>query len=133
LGCCALSWCEPRTGLLLSAGLLLARVAGLGLFPLAVQGVRAPARRGLQAALAVRAAALGAGVRHSPLPFDGAPAPLGLGIAASERPLAVVEALGRVLLDHPALPAEALAFAVVAVLAPFARARGRWWIAGLGA
>jgi len=34
---------------------------------------------------------------------------------------------------HPALPFEALALAAAAVLLPFARERGLWHIAGLGA
>jgi Protein kinase domain len=129
----ALSWRSPRDGLFLALGPLLAPIAALGFLPLAAQGVRSIPRRALQVAAAVVLAGLVAGLRHAPLPFTGTAPPKGLGIAGSEDPFAVATALWRALLDHPALLLEAVALAAAAVVLPFARERGLWAIAGLGA
>jgi Protein kinase domain len=129
----ALSWRAPREGLFLALGPLLAPVYALGLLPLAAVAVRGPARRALQVAAAVLLAAIVAGLRHAPLPFTDAVPPKGLGIAGSEDPFAVGVALWRALLDRPALALEALALAAAAVALPYARERGLWAIAGLGA
>ena len=68
-------WREPERGLLFSLGALLAPIAGLGLFPLAALAVRVSrVRRAVQAAAAVLVAAVVAGIRGAPLPFDGASA-----------------------------------------------------------
>jgi len=56
-----------------------------------------------------------------------------LGLAQSERPTDVVQALGRVLTGNTAVATTALALALVAVLLPRAVARGAWGIAALGA
>jgi Protein kinase domain len=133
LGWLVVSWREPRVGLLFALGPLLAPVAALGLFPLATLAVRARFRRAAQAALAVIAAVLAAGIRHAPLPLTGAPAPLGLGVGTSRDPLDVAGSLARAAAAHPGLLAEAGALAVVAVALPYARERGRWGAAGLGA
>ena len=79
------------------------------------------------------AAALVAGLRHSPLPFTSAAPPKGLGIAGSEDPFAVANALWGALTARPWLLLEALALAAAAVAVPFAREKGVWGIAGLGA
>jgi hypothetical protein len=129
----AVSWREPRTGLLFALGPLLAPIAGLGLLPLAGLIVRSPVRRATQIAAAVLAAGLVAGIRGSPLPFDGDTAPATLGVAASGDPFEVVSALWAALVSRPALWVELLALAAVAVLLPAARARGPWAIAILGA
>src|SRR5207245_2700512 len=84
---------RPRSALVLAAGPLLAPVSLLGLAPLATTGIRSPARRAVQAGAAVLVAALAAGVRHRPLPFTGARAPLGLGIANARGPLDVAGSL----------------------------------------
>src|SRR5581483_600789 len=71
----ALGWRDPRGGLLFAAGPLLAPLGGLALVPLAVQPARGWLRRGAQAALAVLAAALVAGLRGSrPRERAGGPA-----------------------------------------------------------
>jgi len=129
----ALSWRAPREGLFLACGPMLAPIAALGLLPLAAQGVRSLPRRALQVGGAVLLAALVAGLRHTPLPFTSAAAPKGLGIAGSEDPFAVAVALWRALTARPWLMLEAFALAVAAVAVPFARERGLWGIAGLGA
>jgi hypothetical protein len=67
------------------------------------------------------------------LPFTGTAPPRGLGITGSEDPFAVAVALWHALLAHPVLLLEALALAAAAVVLPFARERGLWAIAGLGA
>jgi hypothetical protein len=129
----ALSWRSPRDGLLLALGPLLAPISALGLLPLAAQGVRSLPRRALQVGGAVLLAAVVAGLRHAPLPFTGAAPPKGLGIAGSGDPAAVATALWHGLAARPALLLEALALAAAAVALPFARDRGLWGIAGLGA
>jgi hypothetical protein len=129
----ALSWRAPREGLFLACGPLLAPIAALGLLPLAAQSVRSIPRRALQVGGAVLLAALVAGLRHAPLPFTGAAPPKGLGIAGSQDPFAVAVALGNALTARPWLLLEATALAAAAVALPFARARGLWGIAGLGA
>jgi Protein kinase domain len=128
-----LSWGAPREGLFLALGPLLAPAYALGLLPLAALAVRSRARRALQVAAAVLLAAIVAGLRHAPLPFTSSAPPKGLGIAGSEDPFAVCVALWRALLHHPALALEALALAAAAVALPYARERGLWAIAGLGA
>jgi hypothetical protein len=133
LGWLALCWREPRSGLLFALGPALAPLGALGLVPLATAGVRALPRRAAHAALAVVAAALVAGLRHAPLPLTGTPAPLGLGLDGAADPLDVAGTLLRSLGAHRWLLLEAGAFAAVAVLLPYARTRGRWGAAGLGA
>jgi hypothetical protein len=128
----AVMWREPERGLLFSLGAFLAPIAGLGLVPLAVLAVRSPMRRAVQAAAAVLVAGVVAGVRGAPLPFDGSSAP-DLGIAANGDPLTVLGSVWGALLSRPALAVEAVVLTAVAVLLPFARARGLWAVAGLGA
>jgi hypothetical protein len=128
-----LAWREPKSGLFFSLGPLLAPISALGLLPLAGLAVRSPIRRAFQVAGAVLAAGIVAGVRGAPLPFDGSEAPHELGFAASGDPLEVATALWSALLSRPALAVEALVLATVAILLPWARARGPWPIALLGA
>jgi protein kinase-like protein len=132
-GWLALSWRTPREGLFLALGPLLAPVFALGLLPLAAQRLRGHGRRAVQVGAAVLLAAVVAGFRHASLPFTGTSPPKGLGIAGSDDPFAVALALWNALLAHPALLLEALALAGAAVALPFARRRGLWGIAGLGA
>jgi hypothetical protein len=127
------SWRSPQTGLFLALGPLLAPVLALGLLPLAAQAIGGRVRRACQVVAAVLLAALVAGLRHVPLPFTGAAPPKGLGIAGSEDPFAVADTLLRALGSHPALLLEAAVLAAAAVALPFARERGLWAIAGLGA
>jgi Protein kinase domain len=125
-------WRESRHGLLFVLGPLLAPVAALGLLPLAAMTIRSPLRRGVQVAAGVLAAGIVAGIRSAALPFAGSAAP-SLGMAANGDPLAVVRALWHVLIASPALAVETAVLAVVAVLLPYARARGLWAVALLGA
>jgi eukaryotic-like serine/threonine-protein kinase len=129
----ALSWREPRGGLIFALGPLLAPVAALGLLPLAAATLRAGPRRALQAGAAVLVAALVAGVRHASLPLVGSHPPLGLGLAGARDPLDVAGSLVRAAAAHPALLFEACAFAVIAIVLPHAHARGRWAAACVGA
>ncbi len=129
----ALMWREPLGGLLFALGPLLAPIGALGLMPLAAQAMRTPWRRALQTVAAVLVAAVAAGLRRAPLPFTGDAPPLGLGIAGSNRPALVAGALWRALQANPAVGIEALALAAIAVAIPYARTRGRWGIAVLGA
>jgi hypothetical protein len=128
-----LCWNEAQWGLLFALGPALAPLAALGLVPLAASTVRAGTRRAAQAGVAVLAAAVAAGLRHGGLPLVGGRAPLGVGVAGAGDPLDVVGSLARALAAQPALLAEAVAFAAIAFLMPFALARGRWGAAALGA
>ncbi len=132
-GWVALTWKDARAGLLLAAGPLLAPVTALALLPLAAQLARGRARRALQAFAAVLLAAVIAGLRKVPLPFDGSTPPLGLGVAGSTRPTAVAHALWAQLAAHPELVGEALVLAAAAALLPYARNRGPWPAAAFGA
>jgi hypothetical protein len=123
------TWKEPRATLLFVAGPLLAPIAALGLLPLAALRIRTGAFR----ALGVLTAALAAGIRHAALPLVGGPAPLGLGVAGARDPFDVAGSLARAAGAHPALLVETCALALVAFALPYARARGRWAAAGLGA
>jgi Protein kinase domain len=129
----AVSWRDARAGLLLAVGPLLAPVTALALLPLAAQLARGRARRALQAGAAVLLAAVVAGLRRAPLPFDGSAPPLGLGITGSGRPAAVAHALWAELAAHPVLAGEALVLAAAAALLPQARKRGPWPAAVFGA
>jgi Protein kinase domain len=120
------SWGEPRSGFLFALGPLLAPLSALGLLPLAALTVGSAVRRGVQVASAVLTAGLVAGVRGVPLPFDGADAPH---IARADVVGSVLDALAA----RPALAVEAVVLAAAAVALPFARARGAWAVAFLGA
>ena len=132
VGWLAVMWRDARAGLLFWAGPLLAPLGLLGLLPLVVQPARSVWRRGLQAAAGVFAGAAIAGLLGRALPLGG-PEVGDLGIAQTERPTDVVQALALVLRESSAIPTTALALALVAMLLPRAAARGPWGIAGLGA
>jgi eukaryotic-like serine/threonine-protein kinase len=129
----ALGWRDARAALLVAAGPLLAPLAALALLPLAAQAARGGVRRAAQAGAAVLLAAVVAGLRSTPLPFDGSTPPLGLGIAGSRRPTAVAHALLSQLAAHPRLVAEALVIAAAALALPHVRRRGPWAAAACGA
>jgi hypothetical protein len=133
LGWLVVMWRDPRNGLLFALGPLLASVAALGLLPLVALRVRAVPRRALTVALGVSTAALAAGIRHRALPLVGGEAPHALGIAAARDPFGVAGSLLRAATGHASLLVEAGALALVAVAFPYARARGRWGAAALGA
>jgi hypothetical protein len=122
----ALNWKDARTGLLLAAGPLASPLAALPLLPIIAQAAHGRARRALQVAAAVLLAAVVAGIRRVPLPFDGSTPPLGLGLAGSARPTAVAHVLWSQLVAHPEITAEALVLAVAAAALPYARGRGPW-------
>jgi hypothetical protein len=126
-------WRDPRHSLLFLAGPLLSLVGLLPLLPLLAARAVGPMRRALQAGAGVIAAALVAGLRGAPLPFDGAPPPLGLGIEGSESPGAVASALLGALTDHPLVAVEAAVLALAAVAVPLVRSSGAWRIAAFGA
>ena len=131
-GWTALTWNDPRGNLALVAGPVLGPLAALALLPLVAQLARGPVRRACQAAAGALLAVLVAGLRGEHLPFDGTPAPLGLGITGSEQPAAVVAALWRPLDAHPVVVGQALVLAAVAVALPYVRGRGPWFAAAGG-
>jgi eukaryotic-like serine/threonine-protein kinase len=119
----ACSWRDPESGLLLALGPLLAPLGALGFLPLAVQRARGPLRRAGQACAGVLAAGAATGVTH-----------IGrLGLAQDRGILTAAGALWRALLEHPAYPAQIVAFGLAAAALGSARARGRFAIGGLGA
>ena len=128
-----LSWQEPKAGLLCVAGPVLAPFAALGLLPLVALPIRSAVRRAGQVAAAVLTAGLVAGIRNVPMPFDGAMAPHGLGLAGTQSVTDTASALWTALMSRPALATETIVLAAAAALLPYARARGLWWIAGFGA
>jgi hypothetical protein len=128
----AAMWRDARAGLAFCAGPLLAPLGLIALLPLAVQPAAGAWRRALHAGTGVFTAAVVAGVSGRALPLGG-DVVADLGLAQSERPVDVLQAVGLVLRSHPAVPTTALALAIVAVLLPRAAARGPWGIAGLGA
>jgi hypothetical protein len=128
----ALSWREPDSGFLFVLGPLLAPLLALGFLPLAAQVTRSAVRRAGQVAAAILCAAVVAGIRGTPFPFDGAPPPRSLGLAGSDDPFDVGSALWQALTSH-ALAVEIIALAVAAAVIPAAKAGGRWGIAGFGA
>lgn len=130
VGLLALGWRDPRAGLAFTAGPLLAPVGGLALVPLAVQPARGWLRRGFHAALALPAAAVVAGIHGNALPLAGDHVG-NLGLAATQHPGTVLQAVLTTLRDNPAISTTALAFGIVAVLLPYARSRGRVAIASL--
>ena len=91
------------------------------------------ARFGVMAGVAaVLTAGVVAGIRGVSLPFDGSDAPL-VRIAAATDPFSVAGALWSALLSRPALAVETIVLAVVAAALPYARSRGLWAVAALGA
>jgi eukaryotic-like serine/threonine-protein kinase len=126
-----LSWRDARSGLLFVAGPLLAPVGLLALVPLVVQPARGVVRRGAQAALAVLAAMVVAGIAGEALPLTGEPAaPLGLTPLDSAREIG--SALVHALLLEPAILASALVAAAAAgILAP-ARRCWRYGVLAVG-
>jgi hypothetical protein len=125
-------WRDARAGLAFAAGPLLAPIGLLALVPLAVQPARGWWRRALQAGLALPAAAVVAGLRGAPLPL-GADGAGDLGLAGTESPGAVVQALWQTLAERPELAVGALGLAAAAAALPRLRAHGPWGLAGLGA
>ena len=128
----AVGWRDARAGLAFAAGPLLAPLGLLPLVPLAVQPARGAWRRAFHAALAVGAAAVAAGLRGADLPLGARP-PGDLGLAATESAGAVLQALAQTLADRPELIVGAAALAIAAAALPYARSRGPWGIAGIGA
>jgi hypothetical protein len=117
----AVSWREPRVGLLFTAGPLLAVGGLVGLLPVLGLLVRNPVRRGLQVAAAVLAVAA----------VEGAARLDALGIATEDRPATAATAIANAAARTTIV--EAVTLGLVAVALPFARGRGPWAAAGLAA
>ena len=116
------NWGDARWGLLFCSGMLLGPLGLLGLVPLVALQARGFVRRALQAGAAVLFAGAVAAIHGVPVPFADEPSQ-SLGIAGSEHPLAVLQAVWPWLLGLPALGLEALILAAAAALIPLA-ARG---------
>jgi hypothetical protein len=125
------AWRDARAGLLFASGPLLAPLGLLALVPLAVQPARGTWRCAFQAGLALPAAAVVAGLRDGALPL-GVADPGDLGLAATESPGAVLQALCQSLVERPELALATVGLAAAAAALPALRARGPWGIAALG-
>ena len=125
------SWRDARAGLLFASGPLLAPLGLLALVPLAVQPARGTWRRAFQAGLALPAAAVVAGLRGAALPL-GVDDAGDLGLAGTESPGAVLQALWQSLVERPELAVATVGLAAAAAALPALRARGPWGIAALG-
>ena len=133
----ALAWLalfarDARAGFLFVAGPVLAPLAALPLASVIAGAARGPVRQAAQGAAAVVTAVAVTGVTESPLPLTAERPPLGLGIAGSERPLAVGGALASFLGEHPALAVAAVLLAAAAAAVPHALARGPWAVSAWG-
>jgi eukaryotic-like serine/threonine-protein kinase len=128
----AVAWRDARYGLLFVSGPLLAPIGLLALVPLVVQPARGVARRAAQAALAVLATALTAGVAREGLPPAGEPADP-LRITPVDSPVEVGSALYGALLDAPLVPAAAIVAGAAAAILPLARRRSRYGVLAVGA
>jgi eukaryotic-like serine/threonine-protein kinase len=124
---------EPRGGVVVAAGPLLALAGALGLAPLGALVLRSPLRRAAATGGAVLLAVAVAGIRGSPLPLTGGAPPRDLGLAASDSPHAVASVLVEALASRPALLIVAAALAAAAALLPYAVRRGPWGLAAWGA
>jgi eukaryotic-like serine/threonine-protein kinase len=132
LGWLVLCWRDARYGLLFVCGPLLAGAGLLALVPLAVQPARGTVRRVSQAAVAILAALLVAGVAGEELPLVNHPAePLGIGPLdpVSDAALAVWVALA----GSAVVLAGVVVAAMAAAVLPWARDRSRYGVAALGA
>jgi hypothetical protein len=124
-------WRDARGGLLFVAGPLLAPLGLLALVPLAVQPARGLVLRALQAAAAVLAAALVAGIAGTSLPLSGEVAdPLDVGPLDSPKEIAL--GLVETLAAQPLLLGGALVAALAAALLPLARRRWRYGVLAVG-
>jgi hypothetical protein len=124
---------EPERSTFIVLGPLLGPIGALAILPLLLRNGRSALARGLQAGIAVLLAALVAGLRGVPLPLTGDRPPLGLGLAGSDRPAAVAEALWNALSAHPALLIEAVVIGAAAAVLPRAERHSLWGLASFGA
>ena len=127
----ALAWAalfarDARSSFLLLAGPALAPLGALPLVPLLAGRAAGRARRGAVAAASSVLAVGVSGPLGWGLPFTHERPPLGLGIAGSDSPTAVLWALLHFLADNRSLLVATAALAVAALLVPDARRRGAW-------
>ena len=133
LGWLALSWGEPRRGLLFAAGPLLAPAAAIGLLPLLLLCVANPVRRAATAAAGVLTAFAVASVGDGALPFTNEPAPSNLPLGGTESATRAATVVLDQLSHHPAVLLELTVIAAAALVLPLAARRGYWALALYGA
>jgi hypothetical protein len=114
---------EVRSTFFFLLGPLLAPIGAIGLLPLAALIVRSPWRRSMHTAAAVLAAGAVAGLSRL----------ASLGVAESNAPLASVAGLADALDTHRMYLLLAAVLAGAALALPWAKARGIWALAALGA
>jgi hypothetical protein len=119
---------DPGSGLGFLAGPLLAPFGGLPLVALLATRARGPLRRAAVTAGACLAAFAAPALAGSSLPLTDTRAPLGLGIAGSENPTAVLRALLGFLADRPELIVTLVALTIATLALPKARELGPWGV-----
>jgi hypothetical protein len=122
---------DPRSGLLVAAGPLLAPFHALALLPLVALRVRGFLRRAAVGLGAVLTAATVAVVTGSPLPLTG-DSPPGLGLAENDGPWDAFHAAVRLLSEHPGVAVEALVVGLAAATGRLASRHGHIGIAAWG-
>ncbi|MBA3374375.1 MAG: serine/threonine protein kinase, partial [Actinobacteria bacterium] len=121
----AFTWRDARFGLLFASGPLLAPLGLLALVPLVVQPARGVVRRTAQAALALLAATLYAGVAGDDLPLTGASASR-LDITPQASVGEIADVMWEAALRDPILLLGAGALGLAAAILPLARRRSRY-------
>jgi hypothetical protein len=129
----ALMWGEPRRGLLVAAGPLLAPVGLVGLLPLVALCIKSPLRRAATAGVGVLTAVAVAGIGGESLPFAHEQAPSRLALAATDSPREAASVVLSTLQAHPVTLVAAAIAALAAAALPVAVRRGYPGIAGYGA
>jgi hypothetical protein len=124
---------NPRSGLLLGLGPLLAPFGALGLAPALVAHVRSLVLRAALGGTAVLAAVAVAALLDAPLPPTGREAGAALDLGATGSPAEATRAAWSFLSAHPAVAIEALVFAAAAATTDVARTRGPLGVAVWGA
>jgi hypothetical protein len=131
-GWLALFWARPRAALLFVAGPLLAPIGALGLLPIALFAAGGPVRRAAQAAAAMLATSVVAGLAEKGLPVVGGSAP-DLSLAEISGPFATASTLWSGLVETHGLLLETIAIAIAASAVGSLRHRGPWGGAAFGA
>ncbi len=126
------AWRDARWGLLFVSGPLLAGAGLLAAVPLVVQPARGAVRRAAQAAVAVLAAALAAGLAHEGLPPAGEPGEP-ITVAPVDSPIEVGAALLGALVASPLVLVGAAFAAAAAAILPWARGWSRYGVLAVGA
>jgi eukaryotic-like serine/threonine-protein kinase len=129
----ALSWGDPRRGLVFAAGPLLAPFAAIGLLPLVLMTVSNPLRRAASAVAGVVSAVAVAAITAGTLPLTTEAAPTRLPVGRTGSATEAASAAWDLLARSPAVLLAAGVLALASLILPVAVRRGYWAIAAYGA